>query len=671
MKHMIYTLLVALFLMGLLTGCTEEEPQPDDRFAAYVKSWNDKNFGKMYDLLSNESKGEISKEEFVERYQNIYEGIEANNVNIQFTPPEEDVVPNKSGQVFFPYDVSMDTIAGKITYTHTGILIKEGKEDENWYLSWDPSMIFPKMRDGDLVRVKTTLPRRGELLDRDGKGLAINGEAISIGIEPRRLGENKEEAKGKIATVMEVEKAFIDKQLEQSWVGEETFVPLKTYSKNSEMIEKLMPLDGIVQRKVPAREYPLNIAAAHLTGYIKNITAEQLEELKGKGYTASSQIGQRGLEQVFENELKGEPGAIVFIKHKDKEENTVLASKEPRAGKDIRLTIDASVQKSLYEQLKDDAGTGVAINPQTGEVLGMVSTPGFDPNDFVLGISTSKYEELQNNPNKPMVTRFKQTYAPGSTFKPITAAIGLKNGTLDPNEKMALKGETWKEEGWGNYSVRRVTDPGKPVDLKDALVYSDNIYFAKEALKIGGDTFLKEAKQFGIGEKIPFSYPLNPSQLSNDQVAPEGVLLADTGYGQGEVLMNPVHLAVSYTPFITNGNLLKPVLKMEDSGENVWKKGIISSETASIINKDLIQVVEDPNGTANDARVEGMQLAGKTGTAELKQKNTEDGKENGLAVAYDAQQKDFLVLLLVENANKGSHDVLPKVKTIFENRGKE
>lgn len=203
----------------------------------------------------------------------------------------------------------------------------------------------------------------------------------------------------------------------------------------------------------------------------------------------------------------------------------------------------------------------------------------------------------------------------------------------------------------GGYSITRVSDPGKPVNLRDAFVYSDNIYFAQAALGIGGEQFEVELKKYGFGEPFPFEYPIYESKVSNKGLNTE-ILTADTGYGQGQLEMSPVHLAISYTPLLNSGNLLKPKLILDGSEKETWKENVITPETAKLILNDLIQVVEDPKGTANDAKIEGIRLAGKTGTAELKTSKDEDGKENGLFVAVNTDNPSLLVAMLIEDVKK-------------------
>ncbi|MEW7077408.1 penicillin-binding transpeptidase domain-containing protein, partial [Limosilactobacillus fermentum] len=185
-------------------------------------------------------------------------------------------------------------------------------------------------------------------------------------------------------------------------------------------------------------------------------------------------------------------------------------------------------------------------------------------NGFIFGWSDKEWKKLNEDKNNPFSAKFNKTYAPGSTIKPIAAAIGIKNGTLKADEKKTIKGKEWqKDSSWGGYSVTRVSESLQQVDLENALITSDNIYFAQNALDMGADNFTKGLNTFGFSEDIPYEFPTQKSSIANDKLDSD-ILLADTGYGQGQMQMSPLHLAASYTPFVDNGDLVKPTLFNKD-----------------------------------------------------------------------------------------------------------
>lgn len=204
-----------------------------------------------------------------------------------------------------------------------------------------------------------------------------------------------------------------------------------------------------------------------------------------------------------------------------------------------------------------------------------------------------------------------------------------------------------------------------PVNLADALLYSDNIYFAQTALDLGKDKYTTELKKFGFEEDFDFAYPITKATIGK---LDSDILLADSGYGQGQVQTSVIQLATAYTPFVNGGNLIKPVLLQDDKKGTVWKEGVMSSSTANTISDDLQQVIDNPSGTARAGKISGMTLAGKTGTAELKAKQGEKGTENGWYVTYDKKDKDILIAMMIEGVQDkgGSSHVVKKVKNILE-----
>ncbi len=256
---------------------------------------------------------------------------------------------------------------------------------------------------------------------------------------------------------------------------------------------------------------------------------------------------------------------------------------------------------------------------------------------MALGLTNNQREELDENEDEPMLNRFYYSFSPGSTMKPLTAAFGLEQGTLVPDDTIDVSGNEWQPEGsdWGNYSVRRVTDPGGPVDLTDALVYSDNIYFANVALDLGEDSMQEWAEAFGFYETIDYLYPFKQSSLTEEGGFSTEIQLADSGYGQGQVQVNPLHLAAMYTPFLNEGAMIQPVLDQDEETGVTWKEPI-SAGTAVWIDEALEKVVSSPNGTAHAMQIDGYSLAAKTGTAELSGVQGDSGDDVlGWVVSYN------------------------------------
>ena len=665
----IVTIIIICAIAGVIIYINSTKEKPEDTLNAYISLINDQKYEEMYNMISNESKGQISQEDFVKRNKNIYEGIDAVNIKIEIT----ETVKEKGIQKI-TYSESMSTSAGTISFTNTAKLVKE---DKQYKINWSSSMIFPELRNTDKVRVSSISAKRGEILDRNGVKLAENGSISTVGIVPGKLGENKEESIAKISELTGVSVDYINTQLSASYVKDDTFVPIKKISaSNTTLKDQLLQISGIKITSTEARVYPLGEEAAHLIGYVQTINADELKENEGQGYSSSSIIGKNGLEQAYEDTLRGIDGTEIYIVDENGNRLKTLATQDKKDGTDVKLTIDSGLQRLLYNQMKDDKGFFVVMEPTTGELLACVSTPSYDSNDFVLGLTNSQWDELNNNESKPLYNRFLQSYCPGSTFKPITAAIGLTTGKLTTDTTFSYSGLKWqKDSSWGNDYITTLTSYSGAKNIENALIHSDNIFFGQAAMQIGSKTFCENLDKLGFNEQIEFPLTLKKSQYSNsDKAMSTEKKLADSGYGQGDILVNPIHMASIYSAFANEGNMVKPYIEYKLTANLEYlKENVFTADAANKVKDALIQVVENPEGTANDMKVGGDTIAGKTGTAELKTSSTDT--ESGTLGWFDCftvdnpSGRDMLIISMVENTQNnrdgGSHYLIKKIRTLF------
>lgn len=669
----------AAIYAAVFFGKGTRTPSPEELLVRYMDCIPGREYGQMYEMLNVEASADISREDFIRRNEAIYEGIEVRNMEIEITAYDKK-------QLAVSYRTSFDTAAGNISFENEAFF---RKGEEGYELVWDDSLIFPNLDSSDKVRVSVIQAARGGILDRNGSVLAGKGTASSVGIVPGKL-ENRDEAIPKIAELLECKPETIEKKLAAKWVKEDYFVPIQTIRKvqeterltpepdegtlrELERQEKLLAIPGVMLSDTQVRAYPAGEAAAHLTGYVQSVTAEDLEKHTGEGYTAGSVIGRTGMESLFEKELRGQNGCTISITDAAGNEKEVLACIPVRHGKDIRLTIDAGLQTALYEQFKEDKSCSAAIHPYTGEVLALVSTPSYDSNDFIMGLSDAQWTALNEDENRPLYNRFRQAWCPGSTLKPITAAIGLESGAIDPAEDYGSEGLSWqKDASWGAYYVTTL-HTYEPVIMENALIYSDNIYFAKAALKIGAQEMEDSLTRLGFHKELPFEIKMAESQYSNTEGIETEIQLADSGYGQGQVLVNPLHMACIYSAFCNEGNIIKPYLvRQEEAAAGYWIPEAFSKETAARVLEGTKKVVNDSNGTGYAARRDDVVLAGKTGTAEIKaSKEDTTGTELGWFAVYTAEEtaeRPILLISMVEDVKDrgGSTYVVEKDRQVLE-----
>ncbi|MDT8719493.1 penicillin-binding transpeptidase domain-containing protein [Clostridium sp. 19966] len=671
---------LAVIAVGLAVVVLSSRPKvkPAETFKAYQKVWEKQDFKGMYNLLSADAKKKISQDDFVKRYQNIYNGIEAANIKVKYGNIDD--IKGENNQADIPFSVNMDTLAGSVQVSKYDMKLKEEKvnDKETWTVDWNQKLIFPNLGDNDKVKVNVTSAKRGQILDRNGKALATNGTLNSIIIIPSKFNTVKDKAVPEIAQILGISQDTINSKLKNAG-SSSNYIPLVTLSADDkDKATKLTAIDGVQYMKVQGRIYPGGEAFGSLIGYTGAITAEELKAHTGEGYTAQDKIGKAGLEQVYEKRLRGQKGGEIYIAKDGKTDDAskeVIAKKDAKDGEDITIAVDFDTQQKIYSEMKNDAGASAAINPKTGEILALVSSPSYDSNLFSTYIPDSVSTAWKNAGDKdPFNNRFKAVYSPGSTFKLVTGAIGLKTGAIKADDKIDIKGTSWqKDKSWGSHVVTTLEDPGRPMNLQDAYVYSHNIYFAMAALNIGKDKFESEAKNFGIGEKLPIDYPIAQSQLSNKGLTSDE-LIADTGYGQGEVLLSPINLALIYSSLANNGDMMTPVLELKGQvTPKVWKEKAIDPTYVKTLTDDLTQVVENPAGTAYTNPAGRVKILGKTGTPELKQnQNDKNAEENGWFVAMNTDNPSFAIAMMIQNVkNRGeSHYVVPIVKRIIDDRVK-
>ncbi|MGO4734398.1 penicillin-binding protein PBP4(5) [Paenibacillus sp. 2KB_22] len=685
-RKLMYGLLPILFAGGIgmylyMQNNKEAEAKPQTTVNQYIEHLQKKEFDQLYTLMTSASLQEsgMNKEQFVEKYNAIYSGMEVSTVKAEIKPVDvaetasdgskTDVEKPNPDTYEVDYNLQLTTFLGEVSETHTLKLVRQELEDggKNWQINWQPSLILNDMVKGSKVRVRTLFPDRGDIVDRDGLPLATKGTMNEWGIVPEKLGDNPDQMITRIASHYQVSEDAIHKALAQTWVKPEYFVPIGS----TEEFDVPESLSGVTMQSKEIRYYPLGEAAAHLIGYVRKATKEDLDKDTEGYYRAEDWIGKAGLEQSMEKQLRGERGGLIEITDESGNSRSELIRKDAVDGQNVQLTISSKQQKKLYQTLSSggDAGAMVLMNPTDGNLLALVSAPSYNPNKMVTGLTQAEWDAYSANEKLPFINRVTTRYAPGSTFKAITAAAGLMEKVTTADKTHEISGLQWrKDDSWGGYYVKRVKSLS-PVNMVDALVYSDNIYFAMEATEMGSAKFIDGIQKFGFDDNFGLDeLYLKPSQYANEshKDLSSEVLLADTSYGQGEMLMSPIHLAAAFTPFVNEGKLVKPVLIVgkETSDPEV----IITPDVANSVKDALREVVSRQGGTAHTLSSVAGSLAGKTGTAELKAKKGQQGLENGFFVTFDTESPSFLVAAVIEEVNGrgGSHYVVDRLKPFLE-----
>ncbi|MCJ0917351.1 PBP2a family beta-lactam-resistant peptidoglycan transpeptidase MecA1 [Mammaliicoccus sciuri] len=633
MKKLIIAIVIVIIAVGSSVFFYASK---DKKINETIDAIEDKNVKQVFKNSTYQSKNDNGEVEMTDRPIKIYDSLGVKDINIK----DRDIkkVSKNKKQVTAKYE--LQTNYGKI---NRDVKLNFIKEDKDWKLNWNQSAIIPGMKKNQSINIEPLKSERGKILDRNNLELATTGTAHEVGIVPNNVSTSDYKA---IAEKLDLSESYIKQQTEQDWVKDDTFVPLKTVQDMNQDLKNFVEKYHLTSQETESRQYPLEEATTHLLGYVGPINSEELKQKAFKGYKKDAIVGKKGIEKLYDKDLQNKDGYRVTIIDDNNKVIDTLIKKKKIDGKDIKLTIDARVQKSIYINMKDDYGSGTAIHPQTGELLALVSTPSYDVYPFMNGMSDEDYKKLTEDDKEPLLNKFQITTSPGSTQKILTSMIGLNNKTLDGKTSYKINGKGWqKDKSWGDYNVTRYEVVNGDIDLKQAIESSDNIFFARVALELGSKKFEEGMKRLGVGEDIPSDYPFYNAQISNKNLDNE-ILLADSGYGQGEILINPVQILSIYSALENKGNVNAPHV-LKDTKNKVWKKNIISQENIKLLTDGMQQVVNKTH--REDIYRSYANLVGKSGTAELKMKQDETGQQIGWFISYDKDNPNIMMAINVKD----------------------
>jgi penicillin-binding protein 2 len=495
---------------------------------------------------------------------------------------------------------------------------------------------FDEMAENNRLRSIPLPAPRGVLFDRHGQPLVINRTAVSIQIVRERTRNLNQTIKLLAAVTHEDEariREIVDRHRRDPVFRPITVIDNASMPQVAAVRARQLELPEVVLQNTPTRQYP--DMAAHLFGYVSEIQEAQIDRPEFAGLQAGAIIGQAGVERVYNAQLIGKDGdQPVLVSSTGREIDVLEELKQPaKDGQRLQLTIDADVQRALEQGFRElkFAGAAAILDPNTGEVLAMTSLPAYDPNDFAVGIEGDKWAQLNGDPLKPLDNRLiRGRYSPGSTFKILMAVAALSERVITPEFQVYCPGhktfygrtwQCWKKGGHGT------------VNLRHAIEQSCNVYFytVGEMMKI--DTIHAYARKLGLVGKTGIDLPgeidsLVPSTEWSQRERKQPWYPGETisvSIGQGAVSVTPLALATMMATVANGGTLVTPhvVRAVDDNGK--WKPVPTPAPKAKIdIKPSVLQAVRDglwmvvnEHGTGGKARIEGKDVSGKTGTAQV------------------------------------------------------
>lgn len=505
-----------------------------------------------------------------------------------------------------------------------------------WYLQVVQHQRFAELAANNHLRTLALRAPRGMVFDRDGRVLVENRYAFNISLvreHTRDLDRTLGLLSSITGTPREVFADIVARHAREPRYRPIVLVTDASLGQVAAVLARRLELPDLLVDQVPTRRYPTESMAAHLFGYVGEITEQQLERPDFSGLRAGSIIGQSGLEQVYNRELMGRDGARRVVVNSVGREMETLGELPPVEGHRLMLTIDADLQRAAEAAFAASgyAGAAVVLDPRSGEILALVSLPAFDPNAFATGIDRASWTRLNTDRLRPLQNRAIQgRYSPGSTFKVVVAAAALEEGVVSPEQQIHCNGGA---TFYGRYFKCHLARGHGAVDLRHALEKSCNVYFYTVGNLLGVDRIHKWAKLLGLADRSGVDLPhevesLVPSTEWKRRRTGERWYAGETisvAIGQGQVSVTPMALATMISTIANGGTRHVPhLLKAIDAGQG-WQ-AVPPPAPRSTVTMDPrhVRAVHDglwmavnAAGTAGRARLPGYDVAGKTGTAQV------------------------------------------------------
>lgn len=555
-----------------------------------------------------------------------------------------------------------------------------------FYLQVIQNETFRAQSDSNRIAVRAIAPTRGVIVDREGRLLAENLPSFTLALTPERISD--------LDATLEDLRALLALTDDQIALFSETRkrtrplspVPLKYRLSESEralLAVNKHRFEGMSILSELTRHYPEGELLGHTVGYVGRIGKEDITPAEKEQYRGISHIGKVGLEAFYEPRLRGELGVSQIETNARGVELRVVDRIEPTPGSELRLHLDAELQRIAANALGDMRGAVVAIDTQSGGVLAAFSNPGYDPNKFVNGISFGDYALLRDSRNAPLLNRVIQgQYPPASTIKPMLGLAGLNRGVIDIDTLIAdpgyytLPGDDRRYRDW----ILRIRGTGHAdfMNLRDSIAQSCDVYFYELANRLGIDALSASLDDFGIGSLTGVDLPsekrgILPSAEWKREVIGSGWYGGETlivGIGQGYMLATPLQLAVATSAVAMRGTAYKPQLVASIAGEATIPEPLLSvsapTEYWDEIFAGMVDTVTTPRGTAVGMR-RGLQytVAGKTGTAQVvgiaqdatydEEALSEYQRNHGWFIAFaPVEAPQIAIAVLTENSGGGS-----------------
>jgi penicillin-binding protein 2 len=648
-------------------------PLADEVAFAFLQAWEQGDYPLMYSLLSPASQETFSEELFTTTYEQVVAEAEILSVTPRILAAYQ---PDTQANVAFETVYHTAQFGSLEVQNQMPLSFVEGR----WGVDWSPGLLFPQMSAQTYVRRTTWVPSRGNIYDRNGLGLAVQGELVEIGVVPREI-EDEAAVLDQLSVVLEQSPAELKaryKDTDPDW-----YVPLgrigsevgRTY------YDMLVATPGVELRTAWTRSYRTEVIAPHVVGVVGPVPREELELWRAQGYSGDEIVGWMGLERWGEPYLAGKPGGQLEVVTAQGESLAVLAEEPSQESSSVYTTFDRQFQQQVQDILGQRTGAIAVLEANTGRVLALATYPTFDPNSFATGIGELEWSNLEQDPRHPLVNRATQgVYPAGSVFKIVTMAAGMEAGALTADSPFVCNG-IWTGLGADLPKVCWLRSGHGQIGLAKALTVSCDITFYQVGLVLNAldpEILPDYARRFGFGSptgiEIEEHAGLVPDPTWKMQVKGEGWSPGDSvnlAIGQSELLVSPLQIAAMLAAVGNGGTLYRPSLVemvAAEPGNPDWTFAPVAlaeipvgSENLAVIQNSLHRVTAAPDGTAHEAfQGFGYSVAGKTGTAESGQ-----GEPHAWFAGYaPAQDPQIAIAVLLERGGPGGEQAAPLLRQV-------
>ena len=690
------SLLALTMLLPLATGCsfTGDLPLPveialptlspvpspslppaDEVALAFLQAWERDDYPAMYSLLSPDSQRAYAEDFFVSTYHQVTKEA---TITTKATRILAAYQPDTHAQVSFAVDFQTDQVGSFGIENLMDLSLVQGR----WGVNWSPALILPQLSDGTWVRMTTQIPARGNIYDRSGLGLAVQGQIVEIGVVPGQI-QDETAVLAQLSEVLGVDQAEL--RARYADVKPDWFVPLGRVSTEvgKRYYANLSSTPGIEIREAWMRSYRPELIAPHLVGVIGPIPMEEAELWHEQGYGRDEMVGWMGLERWGEPYLSGERGRRLEVVSAQGEQIAVLADKPPSESSNLYTTFDREFQQQVQEILGQRTGSIAVLEAATGRVLALATYPTFDSNQFSGGISEQEWLQLEDDPLHPLLNRATQgSYPAGSVFKIITMASAMEAADLSANSTFDCDG-VWNGLGPELPKTCWLSSGHGQISLAQALIVSCDITFYQVGLllnELDPGLLPDYARRFGFGSRTGIEVEENagmvPDPIWKMQAKGEGWAPGDAvnlAIGQSELLVTPLQIAAALAAVGNGGTLYRPSLVESISADPEKPDWIfeptavgqipVSPENLAVIQKSLYKATSTAQGTAVEAfKGLEMEVAGKTGTAESGQNNP----HAWFAGYAPAQSPEIAIAVVIEHSGLGGEEAAPLFRQVLE-----